>query len=97
MAGLAVPGAKGQIVPPRKLRSSIPRDLEAVVLKCLEPAPVDQLPFGRGAGGGLAAFLARKVDDRPASEAVAKDLEGGSAAAGLGGDAASADSPQSAD
>lgn len=67
VAGLAVPGVQGRIVPPRKLRPSIPRDLEAVVLKCLEPAPVDRYPSAAALADDLNRFLQGKsTTARPA-------------------------------
>ncbi len=60
VAGQAVPAVQGRIVPPRKLRPAIPRDLEAVVLKCLEPAPVDRYPSAAKLAEDLHRFLAGK-------------------------------------
>jgi WD40 repeat protein len=56
-AGLAVTGAEAQIVPPRKLQSSIPRDLEAVVLKCLESSPADRYSSAAALAEDLRRFL----------------------------------------
>jgi WD40 repeat protein len=45
-------------VPPRQLRPKLPRDLEAVVLKCLEKAPADRYATAGELAADLRRFLA---------------------------------------
>ena len=44
-------------VPPRLLNAAVPRDLDAVCLKCLEKRPGDRYPSARALGTDLHAFL----------------------------------------
>jgi WD40 repeat protein/serine/threonine protein kinase len=44
-------------VPPRRLRSDIPRDLEAICLKCLEKEPRQRYPAAAGLAQDLQRFL----------------------------------------
>ncbi len=45
-------------VPPRKLRADIPRDLEAICLKCIEKDPARRYPSAAALGDDLARFRA---------------------------------------
>jgi eukaryotic-like serine/threonine-protein kinase len=52
--------------PPRRLRASIPRDLEAICLKCLEKLPRGRYPTALALADDLARFLAaRPTQARP--------------------------------
>ena len=52
---------QSEVVSPRRLRSSIPRDLETICLKCLERDPCRRY----ASAGSLAADLALFLDGRP--------------------------------
>jgi tetratricopeptide (TPR) repeat protein len=47
-------------LPPRAVRASVPRDLEAVCLKCLEKAPARRYPTAADLAADLRQFLAGK-------------------------------------
>ena len=53
------------IVPPRRHRRDVPRDLEAICMKCLEKEPGVGIPRP-AAGRGPRAFSGRRTDPRPA-------------------------------
>lgn len=48
---------RGQVIRPRALRRSIPRDLEAIVLKCLEPDPASRYATAHELRSDLRRFL----------------------------------------
>ncbi|MFO1019513.1 MAG: serine/threonine-protein kinase [Planctomycetales bacterium] len=51
----------GQLIPPRQINPDIPRDLETICLKCIDPDPRRRFQTARE----LAADLQRFLDDRP--------------------------------
>ncbi len=53
-------------IPPRRLRRELDRDLEAVVLCCLEKQPADRYPSARVLTEDLEALAARPTDRRSA-------------------------------
>lgn len=61
------------VVPPSRLRRGVPRDLEAICLKCLEKNPLNRYP----SAAALADDLRRYVEGRPAEVRDAGALEHG--------------------
>ncbi len=56
------------VIPPRRLRSSIPRDLETICMKCLEKDPSRRYQTARDLQNDLNAFVAGKpIKARPIS------------------------------
>jgi WD40 repeat protein len=54
------------VVPPRRWRSDIPRDLEAIVLRCLALEPAARYPTAQALADDLARYLAgRPTEARP--------------------------------
>ncbi len=49
-----------EVVPPRRLRRDIPRDLETICLKCLEKEPRKRYPDANSLGQDLRCFLAKR-------------------------------------
>jgi WD40 repeat protein/serine/threonine protein kinase len=49
-----------EAVPPRRLRSDLPRDLETICLKCLEKEPRKRYPDAGALGQDLRRFLAKR-------------------------------------
>jgi|GEM_PF-6157432 len=50
-----------RVVPPRERRPELPRDLETIILKCLERSPANRYPYAQA----LADDLERVLDRRP--------------------------------
>jgi len=51
--------------PPRSIRKTIPRELEAIVLKCLEKNPASRYPTAEALAEDLDRFLAGQAPDAP--------------------------------
>ncbi len=62
-----------QLIPPRHFDRAIPRDLEAIVLKCLAEEPARRYPTAAALGEDLGRFL----DDRPVRARPVSRLERG--------------------
>ena len=58
--------ATAEVVPPRRQRPDVPRDLETICLKCLEKEPGRRYAGRRGAGRRPAAVPRRPADRRAA-------------------------------
>ena len=52
---------EGKVVPPRRLARGLPRDLEAIILKCLRKAPDERYASARDLAEDLGRFLERRV------------------------------------
>ena len=70
---------------PRRLVAGIPRDLETIVLKCLEKEPRLRYPSAAGDCGRVAAISRQGADPRPADRQAGAALALVPAAAGRGG------------
>ena len=73
---------------PKRLRAidrRIPRDLETIVLKCLEKRPPATVPLGRGAGRGPRTLAGRRADPGPDRLSDRAAAEVGAPPAGTGG------------
>jgi WD40 repeat protein/tetratricopeptide (TPR) repeat protein len=64
---------KSEVISPRRLRSSVPRDLETICLKCLEREPTRRYP----SAGALADDLARFLEGRPIRSRRVRAVERG--------------------
>ena len=58
---------------PAELNSAIPRDLEAIILKCLEKNPVDRFPDGKELLAALENLETRELSTEPVPEEATGD------------------------